>query len=353
MACCDVYYQHFQANPKEGTVNRKPTYEDLEIRVKELERILRASDQMMEKQIENALQDSERRYALATTAGQVGVWDWNVENGDIFVDPNLKAMLGYEDHEIRNHLDDWGKFVHPDDQKAVMEEADKHFKGITEQYEVAHRMIHKDGSSRWFLARGTAIRDENGEPYRVVGTDTDITLIVLAEEALRKANDELEQRVKERTTEISKMNEELETNSGYLEETNVALNILLKKRDEDKVELEEKVLLNVKEMIEPFILKLKKSRLDKRQTTIVDILESNIKDIVSSFTYRLGSKFYNLTPAEIHVANLVKQGNTTKEIAELLGLSNRTICFHRENIRKKLGLKNQKINLTSHLMSYQ
>jgi len=74
---------------------------------------------------------------------------------------------------------------------------------------------------------------------------------------------------------------------------------------------------------------------------------------VSSFTYRLGSKFYNLTPSEIHVANLVKQGKTTKEIAELLRLSHRTICFHRENIRKKLGLKNQKINLTSHLMSYQ
>jgi len=165
--------------------------------------------------------------------------------------------------------------------------------------------------------------------------------------------EELEARVKERTAEISKMNEEMETKSGYLEETNVALNILLKKRDEDKVELEEKVLLNVKEMIEPFILKLKKSRLDKRQTAIVDILESNMKDIVSSFTYRLGSKFYNFTPAEIHVANLVKQGKTTKEIAELLGLSNRTICFHRENIRKKLGLKNQKINLTSHLMTYQ
>ena len=164
---------------------------------------------------------------------------------------------------------------------------------------------------------------------------------------------ESEQRVKERTPEISKINEELETKSRYLEETNVALNILLKKRNEDKVELEEKVLFNVKEMIEPFIHKLKKSRLDNRQTAMVDILESNIKDIVSSFTHRLGSKFYNLTPAQIHVANLVKQGKTTKDIAELLGLSSRTICFHRENIRKKLGLKNQKINLTSHLMSYQ
>jgi len=80
------------------------------------------------------------------------------------VDPSLKAILGYADHEIRNHLDDWGKLVHPDDQKLVMAEAEKHFKGVTHQYDVVHRMLHKDGNIRWFFASGTAIRDKAGKP---------------------------------------------------------------------------------------------------------------------------------------------------------------------------------------------
>ena len=146
------------------------------------------------KQIEVAFRESEKRYALATSAGSVGVWDWNVKTNEIYIDPNLKAILGYADHEIKNHLDEWGKLVYPDDTELVMAEADKHFKGLTPQYEVVHRMLHKDGSIRWFLARGTAIRDESGKPYRVVGTDTDITERRRAVEALRKAHDELEQR---------------------------------------------------------------------------------------------------------------------------------------------------------------
>jgi PAS domain S-box-containing protein len=126
----------------------------------------------------------EERYALASIAGRVGVWDWNLETNEIYVDPKLKAMLGFEDHEIQNHIDDWGSKVHPDDAELVMVEATNHLDGLTQRYEVEHRMIHKDGSIRWFLARGTAIRDENGKPYRVTGTDTDITEQKLAREAI-------------------------------------------------------------------------------------------------------------------------------------------------------------------------
>jgi PleD family two-component response regulator len=75
--------------------------------------------------------------------------------------------------------------VHPDDTDSVMAEAEKHFRGDAPRYEVVHRMLHKDGSVRWFLARGTAIRDENGKPVRVLGTDTDITKRILAEKALK------------------------------------------------------------------------------------------------------------------------------------------------------------------------
>ncbi len=187
------------------------------------------------------------------------------------------------------------------------------------------------------------------------------------EKALQKAHDELERRVEERTAQLSKANKELlneitdrkhaeqalETQANELEEVNSALRVLLKRRDEDKRELEEKVLFNVKELVVPYVEKVKKSPLDARQMACLTILESNLNDIISPFSHRLSHKYLNLTPAEIQVANLVKQGKTSKEIAELLNLSTRTIESHRKNIRKKTGIKNTKANLRTQLLSIQ
>jgi DNA-binding CsgD family transcriptional regulator len=108
----------------------------------------------------------------------------------------------------------------------------------------------------------------------------------------------------------------------------------------------------VKELISPYLERLKRSRLETHQKTLVNILGSNLDNIISPFISKLSSKYFNFTPMEIRVANLVKEGKTNKEIAELLCLSKNTILFHRYNIRSKLGLKNKKINMRSHLLSY-
>jgi len=144
---------------------------------------------------------------------------------------------------------------------------------------------------------------------------------------------------------------DLEIQTKNLEEINTALNVLLKKRDEDKTELEEKVLQNVQQLIEPYIAKLKLSGLDERQKALASILESNLKDMTSSFAYSLSSKHLNLTPKEIKVANLIKQGMTSKEICDILGSSEKVVAFHRQNIRRKLGLLNKKVNLKSYLVA--
>ncbi len=192
------------------------------------------------------------------------------------------------------------------------------------------------------------------------------------EEALHKAHEELERRVEERTTELLGANErlkweiqdrkqaeqalrerekELEIKTGNLEEANTALKVLIRKRDEDRVELEEKVLSNVKELVVPYLEKLKKSGQDDRQETYLSILESNLNDIISPFLRKLSSKYLNLTPTQIQIANLVKEGKTTKEIAELLASTRWAVDFHRNNLRKKLGLTNKKANLRTYLLS--
>lgn len=146
---------------------------------------------------------------------------------------------------------------------------------------------------------------------------------------------------------------ELETKAKNLEEVNTALKVLMKKRDEDKRELEEKVLFNVKELIVPYLEKLKKAGLDESQRAYVDILESNLNDIISPFSRRASSIYLNFTHTELQVSNLVRHGRTTKEIAELMNLSSQTIESHRKNIRKKIGIKNKKFNLRTCLLSIE
>jgi DNA-binding CsgD family transcriptional regulator len=167
-----------------------------------------------------------------------------------------------------------------------------------------------------------------------------------AQKLLRKAHSDLERLVKERTAE-------LEMKTTNLEELNVALNVLLKKGDDDKKSLEKNFIHNVKSLILPYIEKLKNFNPPAVQKSYLEIIEANIHEIVSPFTKHLSSSYFNLTPTEIRVANLIKNEKTSKEIAEAFNISESAIIYHRYNIRKKLGLNNKKINLKTYLQSLQ
>jgi PAS domain S-box-containing protein len=135
---------------------------------------------------EKALRESQTRYARATVASAVGVWDWNLETNDIWLDPTLKAMLGFDDAEISNRADDWLSRVHPLDLATVTAKKQACIGGRVDEYEVEHRMLHKDGSIRWFLSRGSLLRRADGTPQRLVGTKVDITERRRNEEAMRE-----------------------------------------------------------------------------------------------------------------------------------------------------------------------
>ncbi len=185
-----------------------------------------------------------------------------------------------------------------------------------------------------------------------------------AELALQEAHDNLERLVGERTSELLLKNkqllEEVEerkraeaalgSKSQKLEEFNTALKVLLEQRERDKDELEQWVLSNIKNLIIPNVEKLKRIGV-KKAATYAGILESNLKDLTSSFSQRLSSKYVNLSAREIQVANLVKEGKTSKDIAEIMNISERTIDFHRKNIRKKLGLDKKRVNLRASLLN--
>ncbi|MBD1829932.1 PAS domain S-box protein [Microcoleus sp. FACHB-61] len=147
--------------------------------------------QQLNAELERRVQQRTQWYELAVSAGKVGVWDWNLETDEIYIAPSLKAWLGYQDAEIPNRMENWASHVHPDDRVAVEEAVKAYLEGVTEIYEVEHRMLRKDGSTCWILARGSAIRSASGKACRLTGTDTDITERKLTEEKLQNSEAEL------------------------------------------------------------------------------------------------------------------------------------------------------------------
>jgi DNA-binding CsgD family transcriptional regulator len=190
---------------------------------------------------------------------------------------------------------------------------------------------HSPSEPHWYYMR--AIRMEFAGAVRVVVSHEEVTRLKLAEEALKESKAALEEQ---------KQN---------LEEANIALKVLLRQRETDKLELEQKVLANIKELVFPYIEKLKRAPLRQKDKTSVEIIESHLNNIISPLLQRLVNINIILTPQELQVATLVKDGKSSKEIAEILGLSDTTVHFHRKNLRRKFGLNNIHTNLRSFLMS--
>ncbi|MBW2000027.1 MAG: PAS domain S-box protein [Deltaproteobacteria bacterium] len=217
------------------------------------------------------------------------------------------------------------------DKEEVTEHAKRAMKKGSHRFEVRHK--HKDGHVLDLEFSTNYVKMGNESFFFVFFRDTT--------------------EMKRTAQSLKEKQEELERKNFELEQMNSALKVLFRKREEDKLEVEQNFLTNVRDLVMPNIERLKKISTDRKQIAYLNILEGNLRNIISPFTRRLNAQFVSLSPTEIQVANLVKEGKTSKEIAKLMNLSPRTVEFHRDRIRKKVGIKNEKANLRSFLLSMQ
>ena len=143
------------------------------------------------KRAEAALSKSEERFDLAVQGTDAGIWDWDLLTNQVYYSPRWKSILGYEDHEIRNHFSEWEQRLHPDEQAHALKYIQDYLEGKTPKYELEHRLRHKDGSYRWIIARGAVVRDGAGKPCRLVGSHLDITDRKRSEQLMREREAEL------------------------------------------------------------------------------------------------------------------------------------------------------------------
>ncbi len=197
-----------------------------------------------------------------------------------------------------------------------------------------------------FIVTVSPLYDEARRVVGAIHVARDITLRKEAEQALFEANEDLERRVAERTAELVEK-------TKSLEEVNTALRVLLQRREQDRKEVQESVIHNIKTVVWPYLNRLRNYGLTKELSDCVGLIENSLVNIVSPFTRGLADRSPGISPAQIRVAEMVLSGMSNKEIARSLYISEGTVRSHRQELRKKLGLTNNKTNLRAYLKSLQ
>jgi PAS domain S-box-containing protein len=278
---------------------------------------------------EKALRNSELLFknAFSMSPAMMGIHRLT-DRKYLAINQLFTQYTGYQGEEIIGHTLDEIGLLEP----ATLQQLRKIF---SEQNRISNREIQyktKSGELRYALY-SAALIDE-----------TEKTILSLIYDITERKHSEALLKLREEESLLLAKN---------LEEANIALRVVLSRREEDQRILEEKIQSNVNEIIIPFIGSLKnRMNGENRDRHYLDLLESNLKSILSPFMRNMAITYKSLTPKETQIAEMIRQGKNSKDIADMLGTSAATINTHRNNIRKKLNMKNQKTNLRSHLLSH-
>ena len=293
------------------------------------------------------------------------------EKGAITVINRAVNAFGYLQEELTSRF--FLDLVHDNDRERI---AKAYFSALTARQTRTQtqqfRILTKSGEVRWLEVNCGIRFNPQGQFIMHEGVCRDITNNVNNQKSLSRDRELLEAQVRTRTDEILHANielqreiderrttekmlrdreSELEMEKANLQEANTALKVLLKRRELDKRALEERVISNINRLVLPYLKTIRRESSDNRHRDYVRIVESNLNDITCNFSRRLSLGFYSLSTAELKVANFIRQGKKSRDIAHLLGLSPRTVDTYRQSIRHKLRIRNKNINLRTFLMS--
>ncbi len=290
-----------------------------------------ARDITERKLAERTLRESEGRYRMIIENIQDGYYEVDLDGNYTFFNEGLLRITGYTREEMlglnnRRIVDDYNN-------KKVFTTFHNVFLTGVPAHAFDWECIRKDGTRRFVEVSVTLKWDLFGKPVGFMGIARDIT-------DRKKYQAELE----------AKENE-LRQKNRSLEEANTALNVLMKKVEEQRSSIEDTLRNNLNKIVLPYLQKAREKTKEKAASEYLQLLEESLNSIFAPFAHDLVPKFPSLTSTEIDVANLIVQGKRTKEIADFLNVTPKAIEVHRNNLRRKFGLTNQKAGLRTHLLA--
>lgn len=280
----------------------------------------------------------------------------------LMVNDHMCQATGYSKEELLslNPME----ILSPESQKVFHQRLQAMVAGEPVSNNIDFEIVTKSGAHEWGQCHIHHIWEEGRITHAYVVAYS-VTDRKTAQKEIDNHRQKLERLVEDRTCELAKINrqlrdeieqrvkasEELRANSERLEEMNTAMRVLLDKRQEDHLRAEELIRMNLKELIDPYLERLENSDLRSHQRQLIEVIRTNLEEMLGSATPAFSSKYIMFSPSELQVVNLIRSGKTTKEMARLMNLSTRTIEAYRNSIRKKLNLKNKPINLRTYLSS--
>jgi PAS domain S-box-containing protein len=277
----------------------------------------------------NRRREKEEQYLALIESVKEWIWEINTNNVITFVSPRIYDILGYRPEELlgKTPFDT----MPPEERDRVFPSFLRGMLNKEAFTSVEVQCLHKDGRMVYMEVNGRPFFDKDGNFLGYRGSANDIT---------------------ERKNFLGLMQENERTlmnKSMMLEETNTALRVLLKQIEDGRKEIENTFISNIKRLVLPHIQKALKRHMDDSIRNSLQIALMNLDEIVSPFLNRI--ERLDFTPKEIEVASHIRDGRSTKEIAEIMGIVPSSVGSHRDNIRKKLGLSNKRVNLRTYLLS--